>query len=252
MRNHFACPAMLAFAGIWFAVSVGAQTKEGRVHTRVSVNAGLQVVSTTFAGVTSQQVRLQPALVNSTYRVGGGQAFDGGVAVTMRNSFGVGLTGSWHSKTTNATANATIPHPFFYESPRTIAGAPTGLTRGELAVHVQALYVVRPTERLDLVVSGGPSFFSVKQTFVSEVSFVEAYPYDSATFAGAALKQVTNQQTGFNVGADIGLRLGRSVGVGGLVRFSHAGVSFAVPNGNTRVDLDAGGLQVGGGFRLYF
>ena len=252
MRSRLACLAVFAFASLWVDDPACAQTAVGSGRTRISVNAGLRPIPTTFDGSSNQQVRLETGIVNSTYRVKRGPSFDGGVAVTTRNGFGVGLTGSWSPNGTNTTVNATIPHPFFFEAPRTISGAPSGLSHDELAVHVQGVYVMRPTERLDIVVSGGPSFFRVKQTLVSEVTFSEAYPYDSATFTGVVSKEVANHKAGFNVGADIGVRLRRSVGVGGLVRFSHAAVGFALPNGTTMVEVDAGGLQAGAGLRLYF
>jgi hypothetical protein len=102
------------------------------------------------------------------------------------------------------------------------------------------------------VVSAGPSFYSVKQDFVTDISYSETYPYDSATFAGATLVGQSQRKTGFNVGVDVGLRLARSVGVGGLFRYSKASLDFAVPNVSTPVKIDAGGLQAGGGLRLYF
>jgi hypothetical protein len=48
------------------------------------------------------------------------------------------------------------------------------------------------------------------------------------------------------------MRLTRHAGVGAAVRFSRARTTFAVPNGGAAVTVNAGGLQVGGGLRLYF
>jgi len=236
--------------GVGVAVTVRAQTPPS--STRISLNAGIQPASTTFDSSTSEPVYLETAVVNSSYRVSRAPFFDGGVTVAMRNGLGVGLTVSWFSNRADAAITAAIPHPFLFNSPRGLAATQGGLRRDELAAHFQAVYIVRPIARLDIVVSGGPSLFKATQEFISGVSFSETYPYDSAAFTGAASKQVTNHKTGFNLGADVGIRLGRSAGVGGLVRFSRASVSFASPNETTSVTVDVGGLQIGAGLRLYF
>ena len=252
MRLRIASVVVLGFSSLWIAGPARAQTTTPPVRTRISINAGFRPVSTTFDGSTSKPLNLETAIIDTTYRVSRGKSFDGGVAFTMRNDFAVGIAVSSFSKETDTTVNATIPHPIFFNTPRAIAGTPSGLTRHELVAHVQAIYVIRPINRLDVAVGVGPSFFRVRHEFVSDVSVTEVYPYDSTTFAAASSQQATKFKTGFNVGVDFGIRMGRSVGVGGLVRFSRASVDFAVPNGNPNVTADVGGLQAGAGLRFYF
>jgi hypothetical protein len=57
---------------------------------------------------------------------------------------------------------------------------------------------------------------------------------------------------GFNVGADVGLRLARHAGVGASVRFSTAVASLTVPNNTAAVSADSDGTQIAGGLRVYF
>jgi len=54
-----------------------------------------------------------------------------------------------------------------------------------------------------------------------------------------------------HVGADVGWRLARHAGLGGLVRFSKATVSLTVPNDMCPVSSDAGGFLAAGGLGLY-
>ena len=246
-------PVVLGFSSVWIASPAQAQTTTEPVRARVSINAGLQSgLSTAFDGSTSRPLNLETAVIDTTYRVNPGISLDGGVSFTMRNHFGVGIAISSLSRETETTLNATLPHPVFFQTPRTINGTPSGLMRHELGAHVQAVYVIGPIGRLDIAVGGGPSFFRVTHDFVSDVSFTEAYPYDSASFRAAKSVRITRYKTGFSVGADVGLRMGKSVGFGGLVRFSRASIEFPLPNGDHAVTADAGGLQAGGGLRLYF
>jgi hypothetical protein len=124
--------------------------------------------------------------------------------------------------------------------------------RDTLATHLQAIYAMRPTERVDVAFAAGPSFFRVRQAIVDDVSYNDAYPYDSPVFIASTTSRVSGHKTGFNASADAAMRLSRRVGIGGLVRFSNADVRFAVPNGSAPISSKAGGLQVAGGVRLFF
>ena len=147
--------------------------------------------------------------------------------------------------------SATIPHPFFFNSPRTITGTAAGLERKEVATHVQALYALYTGTRLDVTVSGGPSIFKITQDVVSNVTFQEAYPYDSATFGSAVSTAKSKTGVGFNLGADLTVRVARHVGVGGLVRYSRASVDLPTEAASP-LEVDAGGVQIAGGIRVFF
>ena len=97
----------------------------------------------------------------------------------------------------------------------------------------------------------GPSWFNVNQDLVTDVAYTELYPYDAAAFSSATVSRATKSKVGYNVSADVGLRLSRNVGVGGIVRFSRASLDLVAANATT-AKVDAGGLQVGGGLRVFF
>ena len=160
---------------------------------------------------------------------------------------------SWFTESADAAVNAAIPHPFFFKTPRTIAGTAPALHRDELATHILAIYTLHPGRAVDVALSVGPSFFKVRQDVVSDITFTDTYPFDAPAFTSAASQRVSaSNTTGFNVGADVGLRLSRHAGVGGSVRFSKAIGSLTVPNSAAAVSVDAGGTQIAGGLRLYF
>jgi hypothetical protein len=219
---------------------------------RVSVNAGVQPSTQSFDGTTQHPVYLENSVIHTTYDVGGGLLFDGGAALRIAGAFGIGVVVSRFSQAKDATVDAALPHPFFFSAPRSITGPANGLRREELATHLQAVYVVRPTNTIDIALAAGPSFFRVNQALVDDITYRDTYPYDVPVFTAALSKQVSSHKTGFNASADVGVRLGRNVGVGGLVRYSRAALEFIAPNSSAIVNADAGGLQLAGGVRLYF
>ncbi len=224
---------------------------QDRWRVRVNVDAGAPVSSTAFHDSITTLVYLEDAVTDAAYTVTTGPQFDGGVTVRLAGNLGVGVGVSWFEKRNDAAIAATIPHPFFSDTPRAIAGTARSLERNELAAHFQAVYLIS-VRRLDVALSTGPSFFSVKQDLVTDVSYGESYPYDSATFTTASFTTVTKGAIGFNMGTDISVRLIRHVGVGALVRFSRASVLFAVPNSTVTVKSDVGGIQALGGIRIFF
>src|SRR5581483_8673536 len=131
-----------------------------------------------------------------------------------------------------------------------INGTAASLARSEVAAHVQAGYVIASGKIVAAIV-GGPTYFVVSQDLVSDVSFSEAYPYDTTAFSAATKTKASSNRIGFNVGCDIGVKFSQNVGVGGILRFSRTSVSFPAVGSAASVTTDAGGFQGGGGIRFY-
>ena len=215
----------------------------------ISVNGLFQVTSNDFDDSETIRVNAENGRFDTDYEVGGGFAFDvsGGVVVWRNLAVGGGLTR--FSTSTPTTINAQIPHPFFFNQPRTVAGEFEG-DRSELAVHIQAKWLVPVNDKFVVAIFGGPSFFQVEQTIVTDVDYSESYPFDTATFTRAITDDQSESAMGFHVGGDFAYYFSNQVGVGGVVQYSGATVEMAVPSGTA--DVKAGGLQVGGGLRLRF
>ena len=147
--------------------------------------------------------------------------------------------------------DARIPHPFFYDRPRSIAGSATGLTRRETALHLQLRWFVPMPGQVGLSVFGGPTFFNVTQDLVTAVDFSHSYPFDEASFTGASTEEQSASAVGYHVGADVGFFFTSTVGIGALVRFSRASVDL-MSEGDRTVSIETGGFQAGGGLRLRF
>jgi hypothetical protein len=221
--------------------------KGWRDRAFISGNAGWQLSSTTFSDsrtlTDAGQVDTEKRTLKADYETKSGPTFDIGGAVRLWGGLGAGVAVTRYSKSGDIGVSGTVPHPFFFNQPRAIDGIAPG-KREELAVHVDAVYVVPVNPRLQIAIFGGPSFFNVKQTVVSDYTFSQAYPYDSAAFTGATSAEESKSVTGFNVGADVGYYFTDVIGIGGVIRFSRATFDASVGK------IDVGGPEVGFGVRL--
>lgn len=214
----------------------------------VSVGGASQVSATTFSqAVTFEQYSEQGSLT-SEYTIGRGPAAAGGVTVRLWRRLGVGIAGSRFHSPGSARISATLPHPFAFNQPRQIEGVVTA-PRTETGLHVVAAYWTRLGPRLDLLLTAGPSRFRVEQDFVSDVSYAETAPFDTAAFESAARIRKRSTATGGNAGAELGYRVAAHVAVTAAARLSRATVTVA---GTSATPLTCGGLQLGGGLRLAF
>jgi opacity protein-like surface antigen len=100
-------------------------------------------------------------------------------------------------------------------------------------------------------VFAGPTWTSLRAGLLSDVQYTQSYPYDTVTVTGAPVAEKSASKVGFNVGAGVDYRAGARVGLGAQVRWSRATVTL-VPATGASVELDAGGLRVGVGGRLFF
>ena len=217
----------------------------------VTINGGYQVASTDFADNVVFTLNVEEGDFDAAYPVDTGAVLDvsGGVRVWQNLAIGVGV--SRFRRDVDANVTARIPHPFFFDQHREISGSAVGPRRQEIAVHVQALWIVPVNDRFDLALFGGPTFVDVTQGLLTKVEFTESFPFDTATFTGAAPREQSKSGVGFNVGVDVAFYFSGRVGVGWVARFSRATIDFVSEDGGT-VKVDAGGVHIAGGLRLRF
>jgi hypothetical protein len=231
------------------AAPAAAQSWSERVH--ISINGAFQTASNDFRDRFEFEKDLETGSSDVDYRVPSGFLFDGGGGVRLWKNLGAGVAVSYFTHKDAADTTTRSPHPFFFNQPREASGEAPGLTRTETAVHVQAMYFLNPAGPLRIVLSAGPSFYNVEQQLVTEVVLTETYPYDTAEFSSARSQKIKASAPAFNAGADVMWMLSRTIGVGGILRFSRATVDLDAPNSRT-VSVDAGGFYAGGGVRMVF
>lgn len=236
---------------VGLAGSVEAQTPRPVLSNRlfISVDGIYQAGSNDFGDSVTIRENAENGRFETDYAVDAGPAFNiSGAGVLWRN-LAVGVGVSRFSKSTVTVIDASVPHPFFFNQPRSVTGE-FGGTRSELAVHVQVRGLFPVSDRVQVTLFGGPSFFTVEQSIVSDFDYTEAYPFDAAAFSRAVGDMQSESKVGFNVGGDVAYFFSRQVGIGVTLRYAGATVEMTLPSGTA--DVKAGGGQIGGGLRLRF
>jgi hypothetical protein len=247
---------MLMAAGLVAAVANGAsaqsRAEEGRVY--VSVNGGFEAGNETLSDSRSFVYEREAGSYTFTTEAGGGALFDMSAGVRVWRALSVGIGYHRVSGTNDGTVAGTVPHPLFFDRPRSFSERAGGLDRTEQAVHFTAGWTVPFGEKIDVMVFGGPSQFRVTQDVVSSVNPAEVGPpYTSLVIQ----PQVTEQKEstwGAHIGADVSYLLIETVSarisVGGFARY--AGGSTDIEILDNEVKTSPGGFQLGGGVRLRF
>jgi hypothetical protein len=249
-------PSFIAAAALVLMVPAlaSAQWAVWSDRVRIGINGAAQLTTSTvddrFEYDHPYGAERERAIVETEYEVPRGVMFDGGAAVRISGGLGVGVTVTAASSTNDLRVIGRVPHPFYFGRLREVEGS-VAARRRETGVHVQAVYVVPFGSRFQMAISAGPSRFSVEHRVARSVTVSESFPFDTAAFADAPLETLKSDAWGFNVGADLGWMFTRHFGLGGVVRFTRASVTLS-PEGREAFDVDAGGVQVGGGARVAF
>lgn len=221
-----------------------------------NANGGYQATTTDFADTVDFTLFAEDGDFIADYQVAAAPLFDvsGGVMLGRFAAVGVGV--SRFRTQDDAAVTARLPHPLFFDQDRIVSGTASSLTREELAIDLQAIWILPIARHFDLSLFGGPTFFTVEQDLVTSVSNTETFPFDTTTFDAATAERQSQSGIGFNVGVDFTYFVqpagaGARVGFGTLVRFSRASIDFASEDGGT-VKVDAGGIHVAAGLRLRF
>lgn len=216
----------------------------------IVVNGGYQITSNDFEKTSTIRANAEDGSFTTDYEVAGGPTFDvaGGARVWRRLALGVGV--ARFSSSRPSTLTGTVPHPFFFNRHRSIAGDVTGVKREELTIDVQARVSAPIGRQMQISGFAGPSFFQVKQGLVSTFSWAETYPFDEASFGSATTVRAKGSKVGFHAGVDLAYFITRQVGVGGTIQYS--GTTVDVESGGTSHEVKAGGARAGAGLRLKF
>jgi hypothetical protein len=237
----------LAAALIW-PIPVAAQNSP---RVLVGLSGGTQVAANVLTDHFTFERNVETATVDVKYPVKPGALVDAGLGVRLWNRLGAGVAVAYVTRGGSAQVDARIPHPFVFGRPRPVTGTQDSIARAETGVHFQLQYSIEASGRLSVVLSGGPSWLRVEQDLVTDVQSNEAYPYDEATFRSATASRSKASGVGGNVGADLCWMLGRTIGLGALVRFTRGTVDIETRDAR-RLSVRAGGVQAGVGLRFVF
>lgn len=229
---------------------------QSRTRFEISANVGASMGAKKFhESETFPSNGGETATIDAEHNLKAAVGFGAGGAVKVASRLWVGAQYAMANMKPSASITAVVPHPLLFNAPRTVHGTMSGVAQNEQNVHVDVLYAL-PLHAMDVKVMAGPSFFNLKQDFVTRVDLNEVYPFDTATFASGTTTRLSKSGVGFNAGVDVSHPLSRRVGVGALIRYSRGNVKFsgATVNGATvnAQTVTAGGLEAGAGVRIRF
>jgi hypothetical protein len=246
--------AILVGTTLMIAAPTMAQTRGARRppdSVFVSVSAGVQQSPSDISDHFSFDKNQETQTVDVKYPMKPSGMVDIGGSFRAWKGLAFGAAFSRASGSGTAEVTSSVPHPFFFNQPRIITGTESGIQHAENGVHLQVQYIVPASSSVRVIVGAGPSWISVEQEAVTDVTVTESYPFDTAAFGGAVTKSVKASAMGYNAGVDVTWMFARSVGVGGLVRYSRADVDLEPAAGRT-LALKAGGVQGAAGVRFVF
>ncbi|MGH9391300.1 MAG: hypothetical protein ACRD1Z_16960 [Vicinamibacteria bacterium] len=227
-----------------------APTEKRERRIRVLVNALYNPTGIGFSDTSTLPSFLEEGRSTRSYDGGKGVVFEVGAIVGIRKGLGAMGSVELYQSDFDGVFEESLPHPLYFEQPRTVAGDITGLEYKEKAVHLDAVYT-REFPKFTVDVFGGPSFFFTNTEILDTVTTASEYPFDEATVRSTSNATLDDNPIGFNAGGALTWRLTEVVGVAFQARYSRATIGIAREGGD-EVELDAGGFRVGGGIRLSF
>lgn len=227
-------PAHVHARRAYLGASIGAMVMTSRVESALDL------------ALYGESARLS---TDAAWPAGPSLEIDGGVRVWRALGVAVTLTRSYRDG--ESSVSGTVPHPFFFEQPRTLEAAGPSLSRTETAVHLGLAWTHAVSRRLAVAAIAGPSVIGVDQDVIAGVALRETYPYSSVEMGNATVARSSGSALGVHVAGDVVFGLTRNLGLSGGARYSHATVRIETASGQ-RIDVDLGGAVIRGGLRWRF
>ena len=238
----------LVFALFTLAATSAAAQESTRFFT---INGGYQSSAKTVTGTQVFSKYDEDGETATSYRRAPRGMVDLGLGMRVRRKVVVGAVVSWSAAGESADIVGKVPHPLFVSQIRTGTASAT-LRHSEVALHLQAHWIIPLPKAMDLTVAAGPSIFRVAQEVVTggaQDPEVGA-PYDKVKIAPLTTETRRKVAAGFNVGIDIVRMFTARWGAGLAVRYTHAKAD--VGKDPSSIELEAGGVQAGLGLRMRF
>jgi hypothetical protein len=216
-------------------------------------NLGFETTSGTLADSASFTIYDESGARTVEQNVDSGSFFDFSVGSRVWRNVSAGVGYHRGSNTSEASGTVSVPHPLIFNANRVATVSASDLDRTEQAFHIQVGYMLPINEQLTVHITIGPSFFSLSQDVLSDMTYTEQAPYNTVNVS-PVITERTDSAVGINVGVDTTYQLWQSdayrIGAGAFLRY--AGASARITVIENEVDTDVGGLQFGLGLRVRF
>ncbi|HVJ25887.1 MAG TPA: hypothetical protein VM493_00035, partial [Vicinamibacterales bacterium] len=163
----------------------------------IAINAGIQPAPSDFTDDFTFIANAEAGTIQATYPSNAPLLFDGSAGYRFWGRVGVAVGGSYTPSSGAVAVRASVPHPFMLDHDRLVEGEAADVSRTESAAHLQLFYEMMPRGKWRARFFGGPSYVAVSQDLVANVSVIESYPFDTATFGTALTESADGSAIGF-------------------------------------------------------
>lgn len=228
-----------------------------RERLQIHVNGAYQESSRQFQTETALRTYGETARLLTREEFRGGGHVDVGGSLRIWRGVLLGASFTQVADSGSAEVTGTVPHPLDVERDRTPSPQTPALTRRERATHAYLAWRIPWRYSLEVEFSAGPSYFSLRQGVVANVTPFEVVgPPFAEVGLQVDLGEHTRSGVGYNAGIDVTYMLTPAthmpqVGIGYFVRVTGGSVSLPM-TADTRRRVSVGGVQTGAGFRLRF
>jgi hypothetical protein len=182
---------------------------------------------------------------------------DLGASFMLKRWVGIGVSYGRTRYEDVARLSATIPHPVFLRASATGTGVTPQLNRAEAATNIFLALAPYRTNRFQVRIFGGPSFFTYSADMVTDISYTQQYdplaPQSIVTIDGITSANASARGIGFHAGGDFTYYFSKSFGVSAGVRFSDGTVTLdEEPMSKVGQDIRVGGGVAFVGLRFRF
>jgi opacity protein-like surface antigen len=216
-----------------------------------NVSLGYQTQSHDFDSTKTFPLYGETAILKAGHEIGSGALLDLSGGARVWRNVGIGIGYSRFQNTDDILVEASLPHPVFVDRPRQVSVPATGLEHTESAIHLFGLWMLPVSDKMDVAIFLGPTFFSVKQDLVTDLQIPqpESPPY-AGMVTGVIKNTADDNAVGLNLGIDVSYMVTSQFGGGIFLRYS--GTSTDLSAAGQEVSMDVGGFQFGLGLRVRF
>ena len=224
---------------------------------QIHVNGAYQESSRQFQTESALRAYGETARLLAREEFRGGGHVDVGGSLRIWRGVLLGASFTQVADSGRAEVTGTVPHPLDVERDRAPPPQTPALTRRERATHAYLAWRMPWRYSLEVELSAGPSYFSLRQGVVANVTPVEVVgPPFAEVGLQVDLGEHTRSGVGYNAGIDVTYMLTSAtripqVGIGYFVRVTGGSVSLPM-TADTWRRVSVGGVQTGAGFRLRF
>ena len=240
MKSFIAVAAL--FCGLLTAGSAAAQPAKTQ-KLRLYAGAAYFLTSSSFDQSVSYPENQETTTATASFSRKKGAGFDGSLEFDFSPNVGIAVGFHSTSRKNEVEVTASVPHPFFFNQPRT-GTATTDVAFSEQAIHLDLVLNSSGNGRVGFSIFAGPTYFRVDTQGLARVDYTSLYPHDEITVNGIEPLAIKKNKIGFNAGAGVDFWFSGSVGIGLRGRYSTATISEG------GADVKAGGLSAGGGLTL--